>query len=364
MITIEDKTYRNLEEQVQYLTDMIMKATDVVKNITGKVADAASLPDPTIFSPGTTFAVGSSAPFEYYVDINSKWVYIGRFPLAGEAGADGEDGNGVYKTSANVSPSTTAIGVQSLYNPDGKEIQKGDLIIGGANASLFLVTSIDPHQTIAIVNYVMDLKAPTGPTGPAGATGATGPTGPTGPAGYSVFYANQALTPSSTDVFIVNVNNPGNLDFKIGDLIVGGANNSLFYVSSDIHVPSGLLDITYLCDLSSNIRYQHNITMVNSSADSTIRFAVTFSIVNNHSAAYTSINDIAEALYSAGYDNAHLLQASGAANDGTNTLIAYGVRRPAQNTIYCSFVRSGTFSIYGNMDITQVSSFNDNIRTV
>ena len=243
MITIEDKTYRNLEEQVQYLTDMIMKATDVVKNITGKVADAASLPDPTIFSPGTTFAVGSSAPFEYYVDINSKWVYIGRFPLAGEAGADGEDGNGVYKTSDNVSPSTTAIGVQSLYNPDGKEIQKGDLIIGGSNASLFLVTSIDPYHTIAIVTYVMDLK---------GEKGATGATGAAGAAGYAIYHSSEALTSSSTSAFTTNITNPAGLDYKVGDLIIAGSDSNLFEINNVTSAILGYVGITYITKLKGD----------------------------------------------------------------------------------------------------------------
>lgn len=243
MITIEDKTYRNLEEQVQYLTEMIMKATDVVKNITGKVADAASLPDPTIFSPGTTFAVGSSAPFEYYVDINGEWVDIGRFPLAGAAGAAGADGNGVYKTSANVSPYTKSIGVPSLYNPDGKEIKKGDLIIGGANASLFLVTSIDPYNTLATVTYVMDLK---------GETGATGATGADGEAGYAIYHSSEALTSSSTSAFTINITNPAGLDYKVGDLIIAGSDSNLFEINDVGNTITGYVGITYITKLKGD----------------------------------------------------------------------------------------------------------------
>ena len=320
MITIEDKTYRNLEEQVQWLTDNILQAVDVVKNVVGKVPSAANLPSANLYNPGDTFAVGASQPFTYYTQIGGTWVNMGVFPLAGPAGSDGADGYNLYfssasltgsstsvlistfnnpeshtvnvgdfviggtdillfiitsisagtatilykgqlkgpmgadgysifNTSSSVDSTTTAIGIPSLTNPENKVVKAGDVIIGGSAESLFIVTSVDSFQTVAFVNYVMDLK---GAQGDPGADGADGAPGADGADGYAIYYSSEALTSSSTAAFTTNITNPAGLDYKVGDLLIAGSDSNLFEISDIDSVILGYVGITYITKLKGD----------------------------------------------------------------------------------------------------------------
>lgn len=135
-IRIDNKVYRNLQQQVKFLTELANQGVDVVKNVKGIVANASQLPDVASVEIGTTYAVGTSKPYEYYVALNGRWVDVGQFPYQGPTGATGPIG------------------------PTGPA--------GGGGAG-----SIGPTGA----------TGPIGPTGPQGATGATGAVGPTGPAG-------------------------------------------------------------------------------------------------------------------------------------------------------------------------------------
>lgn len=135
-IRIDNKVYRNLQQQVGYLTDLANQGVDVIKNVNGIVANASQLPDVASVDVGTTYAVGTSKPYEYYVALNGRWVDIGQFPYQGPTGPQGPVG------------------------PTGPA--------GGGGAG-----SIGPTGP----------QGPIGPTGPKGDKGATGPVGPTGPAG-------------------------------------------------------------------------------------------------------------------------------------------------------------------------------------
>ena len=317
MITIEDKTYRNLEEQVQWLTDIILQAVDVVKNVVGKVPSVDNLPSANLYNPGDTFAVGSSQPFAYYTQIGGTWVDMGTFPLAGPAGADGADGYNLYfssasltgsstsvsistfnnpeshtvnvgdfviggtdillfiitsisagiatilykgqlkgptgadgysifNTSSSVDSTTTAIGIPSLTNPAGKVVKAGDVIIGGSAESLFIVTNVDSYQTAAFVSYVMDLK------GAQGAPGADGAPGAKGANGYAIYYSSEDLTSSSTTAFTIKITNPSSLDYKIGDLLIGGSDSNLFEINDLTNVITGWVGIRYITKLKGD----------------------------------------------------------------------------------------------------------------
>ena len=117
-ITIDNKTYRNLQEQVLYLTKVVSEGTDIVKTIQGQVSGANDLPSPTSLANGTTYAVGTKAPFEYYVTINGKWVDIGQYPYPGPAGEDGENGNSIFiSNQKGLTEHSTQIDSTTLYNP-------------------------------------------------------------------------------------------------------------------------------------------------------------------------------------------------------------------------------------------------------
>ena len=209
-ITIDNKTYRNLQEQVLYLTKVVSEGTDIVKTIQGQVNGANDLPSPTSLANGTTYAVGTKAPFEYYVTINGKWVDIGQYPYPGPAGEDGENGNSIFiSNQKNLTEHSTQIDSTTLYNPLNLPITAGTLIIGGDSTPMVfsVTTKVGTILTVAY-RYILGgtpgpigpqgprgdkgpqgpkgdqgIPGPTGPTGPKGDQGIPGPTGPIGPTG-------------------------------------------------------------------------------------------------------------------------------------------------------------------------------------
>lgn len=94
-LTYDNKTYRNLTEQVEYLSERLRQYTGdplPAFHVIGKVALYTELPDVTTVENGTTYVVGIISPFQYWSALNGAWVNLGRFPLPGPAGAKGETG--------------------------------------------------------------------------------------------------------------------------------------------------------------------------------------------------------------------------------------------------------------------------------
>ena len=89
----DNKTYRNLQQQVKENMDNIAELQDlklVGIAVKGIVADYASLPASA--EQGQVYAVGSASPYELYVYNNSSWVDFGEFPKAGPKGDQGPQG--------------------------------------------------------------------------------------------------------------------------------------------------------------------------------------------------------------------------------------------------------------------------------
>lgn len=192
-IRIENKVYRNLQQQVKFLTEMIASGMSIT-NIDGAVDDVSKLPDANSVLSGTIYTVGTVKPFEYYVALNGRWVDLGAFPYQGPKGADGKNGNSIWISSqVGVNNTTSIIDVNTIYNPDGIAITAGNLLVGGDEIPLLF--SIDNVSTAAVnVTYRCKLgakgekgdkgdKGDTGPQGEKGETGAQGPTGAIGPQG-------------------------------------------------------------------------------------------------------------------------------------------------------------------------------------
>lgn len=96
MIEIKGKAYRNLEEQVGYLTDRIQDGVDVVKKVVKKI-EGLPLPSTAAFKVGETIAVGTMSPYTYYTVVNNVnnqkiWLNLGTFPQAGPQGIQGTPG--------------------------------------------------------------------------------------------------------------------------------------------------------------------------------------------------------------------------------------------------------------------------------
>ena len=223
MVIVNGKTFRNLQEQVYYLTNIIGDATDIVKNVVGTVTSPSALPAYTSVNYGTTYAVGASSPYNYYVATSSGWVNLGTFPKAGPSGMDGKDGNSIFLTSANMTPNTDYIYTTDIYNPSNLAYKAGDLIIAtnASGAYLYTVSNVRSSDVLDIVyrttlSGIQGPKGDTGPQGPKGDTGPQGPkgdTGPQGPKGDTGPQGPQGIPGTSADVV--------SIDFPFGKETVG-----------------------------------------------------------------------------------------------------------------------------------------------
>lgn len=247
MIEIGNKRWRNLQEQVAWLTAMIGQATDVVKNIYGTVADAASLPDASTFSNGTTYAVGSAAPFEYYVAINGSWLDIGTFPLEGPAGTDGEDGKSIFITSQATTSGTTQILIASVYNPASLTIDAGDLILS-EQGDIFAVTG-SSVSTLYVI-YRCNIKGPQGVQGDPGSPGSPGSPGADGTDGINVLTSSATTTSSTTAIQTSTINVPTGYTAKAGDMIVTSTGD-VFISRGPASLP-GYTDVTYCYNIKGD----------------------------------------------------------------------------------------------------------------
>lgn len=183
MIEINGKQFRNLEEQVLYLSQMIERILDtnvLLAQFGIKVIDQVNN-ESELFEkyPRTTFQgdygdavlVGANPPYDYYIwtrpfdeEVYGDWFNIGQFPLpgpkgdtgnTGQTGARGQRGNKWYTGTG--APSATITDVIS-----------GDL---------YLDTNTDRVYRYAsnVWTIIASIK------GNPGNTGAVGPQGPAGP---------------------------------------------------------------------------------------------------------------------------------------------------------------------------------------
>ena len=165
-IRIDNKVYRNLQQQVGYLTELANQGVDVIKNVSGIVTNASQLPDVSSVEIGTTYAVGTNKPYEYYAALNGKWVDLGEFPYQGPVGPTGPAGPAGGGGAGSIGPT----GPQGSIGPTGPK---------GATGETGAVGPTGPKGDKGATGAV----GPTGAKGEKGATGAVGPTGPAGPAG-------------------------------------------------------------------------------------------------------------------------------------------------------------------------------------
>ena len=191
-IRIDNKVYRNLQQQVKYLTELANQGVNVVKNVKGVVANVSQLPDVASVEIGTTYAVGTSKPYEYYAALNGKWVDLGEYPYQGPQGATGPIGpTGTAGATGAIGPT----GPQGATGPTGATGAVGPTgPLGGPTGPTGATGAVGPTGATGII----------GPTGPQGATGATGALGPTGPAGTSTLGWSLVITNTATNGIQIN----------------------------------------------------------------------------------------------------------------------------------------------------------------
>ena len=201
MLTYNGKDFRNLVEQVRYLTDYHNQDKVLASwgiRIVGQIESASDLPPAETYTGeyGDAYAVGREAPFDFYIFTRSSlegsgdyWFPFGQISIAGPAGPAGVPGK-VGKTGesskwyvgSNV-PQPTA-----LYKP-------GDMYLQTSTGSVYRFTE---NQ---VWLQVTNITGPQGPAGPQGESiiGPVGPTGPQGPRGDVAGLVNIRGQLTSTD---------------------------------------------------------------------------------------------------------------------------------------------------------------------
>ena len=161
MLKFGNKEFRNLQEQVfKNMKDIqdIMDGTTVLAEfgirVVGHVNSITELPDPSTYTGefGDAYVVGASEPYDYYIytrafegDETPQWFYLGKFPVPGPQGPQGESaGFGVVSASAEVG--SVASASVTVSGQDTAKDMHFDFTIPGVDASSYVTISTD--QTI------------------------------------------------------------------------------------------------------------------------------------------------------------------------------------------------------------------------
>lgn len=221
-VIINNKTYRNLEEQVAYLSDMIADATDVVKEVVGVMSTPPTTT--TGYKIGDTVAVGTASPYSYYTLMlnNDKleWVNIGVFPKQGNNGTDGKS---IYNGSGAGITKLTNYDDRYLKSNKDPEMVVGDLYIvtddlGNCNIGDVLkvisITEVSESNSNAVLQFAYSSIGPQGEQGLQGTTGAQGPIGPQGIQGPTGPQGPQGATGPKGDKGDTGAQGPAGADGK------------------------------------------------------------------------------------------------------------------------------------------------------
>ena len=153
MLIRDGKEYRNIQEQVlknaQDIADY-MQGQNVLNEfgikVVGQVDEESDIPSVDDYkaeyenwSYGDAYAVGTESPYTLYIltraddedNPDDYWFDIGEFPLAGPQGADGEDGNNIFRVTASFTvPTFSTLSVSDIQVPTGYSLKAGDVLLG------------------------------------------------------------------------------------------------------------------------------------------------------------------------------------------------------------------------------------------
>ena len=135
MIKIGDKEFRNLEEQVGFLSTRMQLAM-LGLTLVDIVPDESSLPQEA--EERQVYAVGANPPYTYFVYLSGTYSSLGVFPLAGTPGVPGDEGK------------QGPIGPQG---PQGKQGPQGIAGPAGKGIGVDKITAIDLAVGEAAVTY-------------------------------------------------------------------------------------------------------------------------------------------------------------------------------------------------------------------
>lgn len=230
MIKVGDKILRNLEEQVQYLTNYHEVNQGLAQwgiRVVGKVATDAELPDPTTYTGeyGDAYAVGAESSYDFYIWTrptieggSADWFAFGKISIAGPVGPAGPQGP----------KGDTGESTQWYYGTTPSNPVEGDMVLMANGDVRRYQQSGDSYAWVTVANIKgpQGIQGETGRQGPAGPKGPQGEKGDTGDVGgfiniYGVL-ANTSLlpTPASlnnlTVAYLVGAASPYDLYVQIG----------------------------------------------------------------------------------------------------------------------------------------------------
>ena len=218
MLTIGDKEYRNLEEQVRqnqkdikYILEEEGVLNEFGIKVVGQVNSQTALPDPDSYEGeyGDAYAVGTVSPYELYIytrkfsgTTGPQWFNIGTFPLAGPKGDQGIQGpvgltalmyGTQYKTTV-MEPFKNQIVTlsSSWFNRTPQSGDSFDFVYNYTNSitnekKTYLTTasfeSIAGTNINVRINSFQEIQGRKGDQGIQGIQGPQGETGPQGPQG-------------------------------------------------------------------------------------------------------------------------------------------------------------------------------------
>ena len=135
MIKIGDKEFRNLEEQVGFLSTREQLST-LGLSLVGIVPDQSSLPQEA--EERQVYAVGAEPPYEYFVYLSGVYSSLGVFPLAGPPGVPGDRGKQ---------------GIAGPQGPQGEQGPQGIAGPAGKGIGVDKITAIDLATGASTVTY-------------------------------------------------------------------------------------------------------------------------------------------------------------------------------------------------------------------
>ena len=258
-ITIDGKTFRNLEEQVQYNSQRIAEHYAIDRalsnfgiKVVGVVSSTELLPGVTVFPQapnyqgqyGDAYAVGSASDgYVYYIytrpDLNagyatSYWLNVGKISVAGPQGPQGEQG-------LQGKPGTSSRWYFGASTPT-QSANTGDLFLITSGNSKGNIYGFNGQIWTLLGNITgpQGIQGQRGPQGEKGEQGPRGPQGIEGAAGQS-FHIEGILTSSDllpaptqairAGAYLIGTGSPYHLW-----VIVGGHNEGDLLLWTDVGV--------------------------------------------------------------------------------------------------------------------------------
>lgn len=188
MFEVDGKQFRNLEEQVEYLSSLHEINRGIAQwgiQVVGQVSYPSQLPEPYDGNYGDAIAVGTSAPYNFYIWTRptiegdpAYWFNFGKISIVGPqgpqgpAGKDGKDGIGNRWYTGNTNPVAT-----------GGNYLIGDLYLNATTGNIYKYTSLNKWEAIGSIKGPQGEQGPQGVQGPQGPQGEQGPKGETGDVG-------------------------------------------------------------------------------------------------------------------------------------------------------------------------------------